>query len=348
LKKILIYHIGQLGDTLVTIPAIDAIKLKHQNCSITLLTDKHSEKKYVNSWEVLKLTSNIDKVVFYDPSQIFKLHYLIKLIKRLRDIRPSYVYNIVLRANIKNKWRDYLFFKFLFTFSKYSALDIVQYPINKSKGLKIMPPQWQRILEQVGSSEQIKKIQLGSDKDSLIGLEKKLAGYNFSSSKRRFIIGPSSKMPSKCWDSKSFVELGFKLIEEFNTPDLLILGGLEDRNLANDLLSEWGMNDNNFCGELSLGESAELIRQSDIYIGNDSGIMHLSAMVGTPCVSIFSGRDYPGLWEPFGSNNISIRKDINCSGCMLSECLQNKNACLNLIAVNEVFSAVIKILSIDD
>ena len=141
------------------------------------------------------------------------------------------------------------------------------------------------------------------------------------------------------------IEPKCKDLEEENI-EIFIVGGPEDSLLADSLLEAWGVNKiQNYCGKLTISESAELIRKCNIYIGNDTGIMHLAAMVGTVCLTIFSSRDYPGLWEPFGDNHVSIRKNIDCEGCMLVECNKLNNACLKLTSVDEVFSEVTKILS---
>jgi len=350
MKNILIYHVGQLGDTLVLFPAINAIKAKYQNSNIILLTDKHSEKNYVSSWDVLKITPCIDQVIFYEPNKISKFSYIYGLIKELRGIKPSEIYNLVLRVNLKSKWRDHLFFKILFSSSKYIDMDVINYPPlkNNNNTLDYITPQWQRIVNKVGKDEKISKIQLPIHGESYKSLEVKLKRNNFNTNKLRIVIGPNSKMPSKCWPEESYLDLGFRLIEKYDNLELLIIGGSEDYQLADNLLKLWGMKEaQNYCGKLSIGESAELIRKCDIYIGNDTGVMHLAAMTGTFCLAIFSARDYPGLWEPFGDDHISIRKNIDCAGCILLECNEFENACLKLISVDEVFLLATKFLSSD-
>jgi heptosyltransferase III len=347
LKKILIYHIGQLGDSLVTIPAIKAIKQKHQNCSIVLLTDEHIGKNYVSSWDVLKTTHLIDQVIFYEPSKILKLKYLFSLLEQLRDIKPTDIYNLVLRVNLKSKCRDYLFFRTIFKLSKYTSMDIIKYPPQKNKDGYLIQnaPQWKRLVEKVSGSYKNPKVQLPIQKESLFNIEKLIqpeSGFETL----RVVIGPSSKMPAKCWPSEFFIDLGAKLINRYENIEIFIVGGPEDYLLADSLLEAWGVNKiQNYCGKLTISESAELIRKCNIYIGNDTGIMHLAAMVGTVCLTIFSSRDYPGLWEPYGVNHVSIRKKIDCEGCMLVECNKLNNACLKLTSVDEVFSEVTKILS---
>jgi len=332
----------------VSFPAINAIRKRHQNCKIVLLTDKHPEKKYVSSWDVLKTTPYIDQVVFYNPSKILQVKYLFDLIKIMRAINPTDIYNLVLRINLKSKWFDYLFFKIILGAENYINIDIIKYPPLKDINGKIasLPPQWLRLLKKIDKVSHIDQIQLPIHENSLISLESSFGGRVFELDKLRIAFGPGSKMSSKCWPVKSFMELGLKLINTYPNIEILIVGSSEDYKVAKNLLESWNMSSaNNYCGKLTISESAELIRKCDIYIGNDTGTMHLAAMVGVMCIAIFSARDYIGLWEPFGDQHIIMRKNIKCAGCMLTTCIEHDNACLKLISVDEVFSVVVKRLS---
>jgi hypothetical protein len=67
--------------------------------------------------------------------------------------------------------------------------------------------------------------------------------------------------------------------------------------------------------------------------------MHLAASVGTRCVAVFSARDWPGRWHPYGPGHRVLRAAIDCEGCGLVECLDRKNECLHRITVSEVVAA---------
>lgn len=86
-------------------------------------------------------------------------------------------------------------------------------------------------------------------------------------------------------------------------------------------------------------ESAAVLKRSRGYLGNDTGTMHLAAMVGVPCVALFSARDYPGQWEPYGHGHAVLRHETDCAGCMLEVCHERGNECLRLISEEEVFEA---------
>jgi len=102
----------------------------------------------------------------------------------------------------------------------------------------------------------------------------------------------------------------------------------------------------NWAGSLSVLESAEALRRCTLYLGNDTGIMHLAAAVGTRCIAIFSARDHPGKWYPYGQGHVVIRKQIPCEGCYLTVCEEHRMACLMEINVEEVCQAVLSDLNV--
>jgi ADP-heptose:LPS heptosyltransferase len=150
-------------------------------------------------------------------------------------------------------------------------------------------------------------------------------------------------MPAKRWPIDRFAEVGQKLIEQFDIWPI-VFGGVEDADDAEFLLRAWGRG-HNAAGQLSLRGSAAGLKHCRLYVGNDTGTMHLAASVGTPCIAIFSARDFPGRWYPYGDGHQVLRASIDCEGCGLVECLDRKNECLNRITVPAVLAACESILA---
>ena len=73
--------------------------------------------------------------------------------------------------------------------------------------------------------------------------------------------------------------------------------------------------------------------------------MHLAASVATPCVAIFSARESPGRWEPYGHGHRVLRTEIDCAGCQLEECTERLNECLTAITVDQALEACLSVLS---
>jgi ADP-heptose:LPS heptosyltransferase len=153
-------------------------------------------------------------------------------------------------------------------------------------------------------------------------------------------VGPGSKMPAKIWPAARFAELGIRIKKVFPRLQLIVLGGKESVAVGRELCAAWGANAYSFAGQLSLYGSAAILEHCIAYVGNDTGTMHLAAMMGTPCVAIFSARDSPGRWDPHGKGHLVLRHEVECAGCLLDVCAEFDNQCLKLVPVDEVLAAV--------
>jgi ADP-heptose:LPS heptosyltransferase len=98
------------------------------------------------------------------------------------------------------------------------------------------------------------------------------------------------------------------------------------------------------AGVHSVRESAALLSQCALFVGNDTGTLHLAASAGIKCVGIYSAQDWPGRWFPYGSGHEIIREAVPCEGCRLEVCSQNLE-CLTAITTQRVVAAVERILS---
>ena len=101
----------------------------------------------------------------------------------------------------------------------------------------------------------------------------------------------------------------------------------------------------NLCGKLTPRESAACFARSKLFLGHDSGPMHLAAAVGTPCVAIFAARNLPRVWFPYGKQHRVIYHEVDCMGCGLETCIVEGKRCLRGISVDEAYATVAEALS---
>jgi len=90
------------------------------------------------------------------------------------------------------------------------------------------------------------------------------------------------------------------------------------------------------AGKTSLRELAALISECDIMLANDSGAMHIACAVGTPTLAIFGSTD-PKLTGPGGEGHGIIKKDFSCSPCFERSCLTRDLRCMFAVTAEEVF-----------
>jgi ADP-heptose:LPS heptosyltransferase len=150
-------------------------------------------------------------------------------------------------------------------------------------------------------------------------------------------IGPGSKMPAKRWPLERFQQIVSSLIDEFDIWPV-VFGGQEDKLLGDQLLDQWKRG-YNAAGALGLRPAAAALKRCALFLGNDTGTMHMAAAVGVPCVAVFSSRERPGMWFPHGEGHRVFRSEIECEGCGLVECIERENECLKRISTGEVLEA---------
>jgi heptosyltransferase-3 len=126
----------------------------------------------------------------------------------------------------------------------------------------------------------------------------------------------------------------------------LALSGLSADTDASDVAAQsWKGPKVNLCGKLAARESAAVIGAADLFLGPDSGPMHLASCVGTPCVIPFSARGLPGAWFPAGEHHRIIYHQTSCYGCNLETCVAEARRCLTSITVEEMLAAVDQVMT---
>jgi len=153
-------------------------------------------------------------------------------------------------------------------------------------------------------------------------------------------LAPGTKMQAKDWGNENWSRLLRKLRVALPEHGLALVGGHEDAADCAQIAEAWGGQKINLCGRLSPRETAAVIKRSSVFIGPDSGPMHLAAAVGVPCAIAFSARGNPGVWFPVGHGNRIVYHKTDCFGCGLLTCTEQQKKCLTSITVDEMFEAV--------
>lgn len=140
-----------------------------------------------------------------------------------------------------------------------------------------------------------------------------LRQYNITEDQRVIAMHPGSGRKNKQWAPNNFAKLARQLIDW--RCRIVLVGGKEEtalcENIKNDISSLKAIN---FAGALSLEETAALIKESEILISNDSGIMHLATAVNIPVIALF-GHTEPSHIGPYSNHHMTkvIKKSNNVS-----------------------------------
>lgn len=138
----------------------------------------------------------------------------------------------------------------------------------------------------------------------VVDSEKEKAARLLSNKKLIFAICPTSNGKEKMWPIEYFIKLIQNLTHEdniFHNAYIMIIAAAHERDYIKPLLDSFNPSRIiNLIGS-SLQFSAACLTYATLYIGNDSGIMHLSAALGTPTIGLFGPSD-PLLWAPWGEH----------------------------------------------
>lgn len=353
-RSILIFRLGALGDTLVAIPSFNAIRRHFPHAKITILGDAQSRANSVVASDLLLGSSLVDSFLLYPVSRsrigrFFRPIRMLFLAWQLRRRRFDYLIYLAPSGRQPHQVsRDRRFFQ-LAGIRQQIGMDVpMGLPSKQSRPLPKLAPEMGQLLSRLNASgipappATPDTVALPIHDADIKAVEDWL--HNLPNDKGRpwVAVAPGSKMPAKRWPVDRYRDVVAKLIEQHDIWPV-IFGGNEDRTVGDDLLRAWGRG-YNAAGALSLRPSAAAIGRCKLYLGNDTGTMHLAAAASIPCVAIFSSRDFPGLWEPFGSQNTIFRTPIDCEGCMLQTCLERKMECISRITPHEVIDACASIL----
>lgn len=152
--------------------------------------------------------------------------------------------------------------------------------------------------------------------------------------------------PSKRLPLSSFLKTAHALVPN-GTRRLVLIGGEEDRPLADKFLTAGPTDTINLVGSLGLLETAAVLERCQLFLGNDSGPMHMAAAVGTPVVCFF-GPSEPYRYRPYGVEHRVLEVELDCRPCDFVHCVHREYLCMNRIAVADIVAAAEELLSKKD
>lgn len=134
---------------------------------------------------------------------------------------------------------------------------------------------------------------------------------------KHIAIHPGSGGAQKCWPTRHFAAVIEQLWQPYglrgHSHSVLLLAGPADQERIHDILNYIGQPPKSDMLKVlvhePLLEVAQQLQQCTCYLGNDSGITHLAAMLGVPTVALF-GPSNPAIWHPVGPSVRVIREQV--------------------------------------
>jgi heptosyltransferase-3 len=344
-RRVLIYRIGSLGDTVVSLPCLHLIARKFPSAQRVLLSNFPINAKAPPASAVLHGSGLIHGYMRYAVGTRSPLELSVLWWKIIR-FRPDVLVYLMPARNERDVRRDAAFFR-LCGVRRIVGLPVSGEPfhiLDEKTGL--YQKEASRLARAIAELGEAKPEALESWDLQLTPDERATAVRALTTFRGRPLIvcGPCTKFQSKDWGVDNWSALLGRLSVELPAHTLALVGASEDAKVAEGLRTAWPGNSLNLCGQLNPRETAAVMEHGDLYLGPDSGPMHLAAAVGVPCASAFSAQVEPGIWFPIGEGNRIVYHKTDCFGCHLETCIERKRECLTTITVAEMYAAAMSAL----
>ena len=297
-----------VGDLCMFLPYIQQIKEHNKDFQFTLIAKQRSAAK-----QILKYEKSINQIVYLEDEILeitkSKINNFFKILNFIKKNNFSKIY--IMHFSI-----------FWFLIAKISGIkNIYKYGLLK-KNVDI----YQNALEQ-------NKIWLQNNN---LSSQTKIA-YLQSNSKNnnQIIIGIGSSGPTKKWPTENYIEL-IKRINNKNITFYLAGGNNEiEKQIANKIINELKENRVESLCSLSIEEIMPIINSCKLYVGNDTGFMHLSAGLNVPAIGLFG--DTPLSYANYTKNILPIIPEN-------FKTIGHNSMAMNKITVDQVFNEVKKFI----
>lgn len=330
-KRILIIHQGALGDFILSLPAISAFRY-------------HSPDTFIEIWGHLEILRLVDTSLYADT---------VYSIERER-IAPFFTQDTLVPPRVIERFSS---FDLILIFGGEKQTTFVHNL--KKRGVRNVhridpfPPHGSNthIIDHQASQLFLLGVKVPLKTPTLFPREadgKRMASFleqrKLDKETHVVALHPGSGSRAKVWSPENFAQLSKHLLKDERI-QLLVPIGPADKEHAADYCNIIASDRIIPVRNLSLGELAAILKKCRVYIGNDSGVTHMAAAVGTPVVALFGPTD-PQVWGPRGKRVCIECRGVSCSPCSREEmnvCSHTK--CLKSITVEDVYRSVKKMIS---
>ena len=336
-KRILIVRTDRLGDIILSTPVIKNLRLAFPKAHLAFMC-----RPYTAS--VLEHNPYLNELIVYDKdnkhkSLLASLKFAFYLRKKKFDwaviLHPTnrvHIVTFLAGIPIRVGWDR-----------KYSFLLTKKIRHNKQQGLKHELEYTLDILKPLGIPVKSKEIYFPITETAHKRVVNLLKEEGLEDADKIIIIHPSASCPSKRWPQGNFCKL-IELLKQKINAKIIIITSEDEKKFAAKIIESQDVID--LRGRLDVLEIGVLLKHSTLFISNDSGPVHIAAILGVPVISIF-GRSDAGLsptrWKPLNKDSFYFHKDIGCKICLAHNC-QKGFLCLKEITPEEVAFKAISIV----
>ena len=339
-EKILVAQTSFLGDVVLTIPLITALRRRFPDARLAVLCTPQGK-------EILDGHSDIDEIIVLQKKRDGGRHanlwkkavelksrrftIAVSPHKSLRTALLLFLAGIPLRIGFRQSAGWFLYHRRV---NRDSSRHDVDRNLSLVEPLGLDPVECPRVLRieaTRAAKERVARLfnELGIGRDGVI------VGVN-----------PGSVWPTKRWTVEGYAELCATLKRRHGV-QIVVFGGPEDREIVDSIIERAKCGAVSLAGRIGLRELAAAVERCRVFVTNDSGPMHVAVATGVPVVAIFCATTPSLGFFPYSSRAVVVEKQLACRPCGTHggrQCPLGTDDCMRLIRPQDVLVGVERFL----
>lgn len=340
---ILLIQLGDIGDVVLTLPAIGVLGRAFPKRSLVVCVREHAR-------ELMEDCPSVHHVLSINKQRRKVPEELAHQLQFLRDLRKhrctlaielrtgtrgaviallSGAHTRIARyANDGTLWRNRLF-----THLVRPIREHIQYAAQHN--LNIMAP--------FGLTEKGPKPHISVPHDRHEKAETIFRKVQIPRDRPLVAVHPFSLWKYKEWPLSEMADLLDRIQTEYHC-NIVITGAPNERPRAKDLIGICNRKPYNLAGKTSIGELPAVFQTCSLFIGVDTAALHIAAAVGIPTAGIFGPSSWTN-WAPRGRDHLVVKKDLPCQPCSQKGCEGSENSrCLAELTAREIHTMMKRLL----
>ena len=338
-RRILIVRTDRIGDVVLSTPVIKAFRDYYPNAHIAMMVRPYTA-------DIVEGNPYLDEVIIYDKDGAHKrwrdaMKLAFELKRKNFDLalvlHPTqsahlitFIAGINRRVGYDRKW-GFLLTDPLPHTKEWGEKHEMEYNLDMVKYLGLEPKDRSLLLPIKEESE--KWVDELIKKSGIRQTDKIVA------------ISPGASDPTKEWVTERFAQVADALSLKYNF-SVIIVGAPKEAQLTDRVRMTMRRFAVDLGGKTSVSQLASILKRCCLFVGMDSGVMHMACALGLPVVALY-GRKQKGLspvrWGPLSPKAKFIHKDVGCKVCLAHYCTKDF-LCFKEITVDDVLGCVDAVL----
>ncbi len=332
-KRILVVKLDHLGDVLLATPVFSNLSQAYPDAELHALTGAWSRV-------VLEKHPDVNKVLEYNSPTFCRTGAPTSLKQTFQLYRALRRQKYDLMVELRNDWRV-ICFSLLRVAPK--RLDRATLQVANKLGFARFTGIHETtrnldVLDKAGIPTPIKTTTFSVTTEDKEWASDLLTTHQINRERPLVAIHPGSPIPLKRWAPERYAKLVDWLIAQ-KRAEILFVGVKDEIPIITEIQRLTRAESINIAGKTTLTQLASILHTCNVFIGNDSGPMHLAAAVGIPTIGLYGPGD-PTRFGPVGAKCQTIQRKTDCPPCQGAVCRFGEDGCMSKIQVADVIQVL--------